>query len=81
MKYRVGAFYADNYLVINNVELNEKGVTAGLSIPLKQSSLLNIGYEYKMGGSTRNGLVAETFHSVKLGVTFKESWFKKSLFR
>lgn len=81
MKYRLGGFYSDNYLIINNVELNEKGITAGLSIPLKQSSLLNLGYEFKMSGSTRNGLVAEKFHSVKVGITFNESWFKKSLFR
>ena len=81
MKYRVGAFYSDNYLVINGVNLSEKGLTAGVTIPLKQSSLLNFGYEYKMGGSTKNGLIAENFHSVKLGITFNEPWFKKSLFK
>ena len=81
MQYRLGAFYADRYLTIKDVELNEKGVTAGLTIPLKNRSLLNLGYEYKMGGSLKNGLIKENFHSFKLGLTFNESWFKKSVFK
>nr|WP_319397347.1 hypothetical protein [uncultured Carboxylicivirga sp.] len=81
MQYRIGAFYADKYLSIKDVELHEKGITAGFTIPLKNASLLNVGYEYKEGGSLKNGLVKENFHSVKLGLTFNESWFRKSVFK
>nr|WP_321412426.1 hypothetical protein [uncultured Carboxylicivirga sp.] len=81
MQYRIGAFYADNYLKIKDVELSEKGITAGFTIPMKNQSLLNFGYEYKVGGSLKNGLVKENFHSIKLGLTFNESWFRKSVFQ
>lgn len=81
MKYRAGAFYSDNYLMIKDVELNEKGLTAGLTIPLKNNSLINLGYEYKMGGSLKKGLIKENFHSFKLGITFNERWFNKHVFK
>ncbi len=81
MQYRAGAFYSDNYLTLNGVDLNEKGFTMGLSIPIRQKTLLNVAYEYKQGGSLQSGLIRETYNSLKVGITFNENWFKKQLFQ
>jgi len=81
MQYRVGAFYSDNYLTLNGVDLDEKGFTMGITIPVRQKTLLNVGYEFKQAGSLENGLIRETYNGIKIGVTFNESWFRKSLFQ
>ncbi|MBI9064875.1 MAG: hypothetical protein JEZ14_23010 [Marinilabiliaceae bacterium] len=81
IQYRVGAFYSDNYLTLNGVDLDEKGFTMGITIPVRQKTLLNVGYEFKQAGSLENGLIRETYNGIKIGVTFNESWFRKSLFQ
>jgi len=81
IQYRAGAFYSDNYLTLNGVDLNEKGFTMGVSVPVKRKTLLNVAYEFKRGGSLENGLIRETYNGIKVGITFNETWFKKQLFQ
>jgi len=80
MQYRVGAFYNQQYLTIQGQDIDEKGITAGLTIPMRDGSLINFGYEYKVAGTTTYGLIEERYNTITLGLTFNENWFRKRKF-
>ncbi|MCU4177064.1 hypothetical protein [Carboxylicivirga sp. N1Y90] len=80
IKYRAGVFYNQNYFAINGINLDEKGVTFGATLPVKASKI-NIAYEYKQSGTMEGGLIKENYHNIKVGFTFNETWFRKSKFQ
>jgi hypothetical protein len=80
LSYRFGGFYAENYLDINGIDLSEKGVTMGFSLPINRNSLLNFSYEHKQSGSQLQGLIKESYNTFKLGITFNERWFVRHQF-
>jgi hypothetical protein len=82
--YRVGARYADDYLIVRGIQLNEMAVSGGLSIPVLSKfsrSRITIGGEYGQRGTMDNGLIQERFTNVFIGLTFtpdpREAWFVK----
>ncbi|WP_430817782.1 hypothetical protein [Carboxylicivirga sp. RSCT41] len=79
--YRVGTFYDQEYISIQGKDIDTKGITAGLTIPMRDGSLINLAYEYKERGTTEAGLIKEQYNTIKLGLTFNESWFKKRQFK
>ncbi|MCG8581518.1 MAG: hypothetical protein MI866_16455, partial [Bacteroidales bacterium] len=81
MHYRIGAFYDQEYLTIQGKDIDSRGITAGLTIPMRDGSLINLAYEYKERGTTDAGLIEETFNTFKIGLTFNESWFQKRKFK
>jgi hypothetical protein len=81
MKYRAGAFMNDTYLSINNYDLQEKGFSVGVSIPMRQlHNSISVSYQYKVIGTTSNGLLKETHNTIKIGFIWCEDWFSKSKF-
>ena len=81
MKYRAGVFYNSGYIELKSNQLEEKGVTAGLTFPLgNRGNLLNVGYEYLINGSRSHGLLEETRHTFRIGLTINEMWFMKRQF-
>ena len=81
MKYRAGLFYNSGYLEIKSNRLSEKGLTAGLTFPLgSRGNLLNLGYEYLLSGTRKQGLLEENRHTFRLGLTINEMWFVKRKF-
>lgn len=81
MHYRIGAFYNQEYLSIQGQDIDSKGITAGLTLPMRGGSRINIAYEYKQTGTTNAGLVYEQFNTIRLGLTFNENWFQKTRFK
>ena len=76
--------YYNDYLVVNDTQLQEIGMSFGVSLPLMGSttrSRLNLGTELGERGTTANGLIQEHYATVFLGVTItpdlREQWFKK----
>lgn len=81
MKYRAGLFFNSGYLEIKSNRLTDKGLTAGLTFPLgNRGNLLNLGYEYLLDGTRKQGLLEETRHTFRLGLTINEMWFVKRRF-
>ncbi|WP_289053472.1 hypothetical protein [Carboxylicivirga marina] len=80
MHYRIGTFYNQQYLTVQGKDIDERGITAGFTIPMRDGSRINLGYEYKETGTTDAGLVKETYNTIKLGITFNENWFQKRKF-
>ncbi len=80
IKYRAGLFFNQSYLNLHGQNLNEQGATIGLGLPL-QKSYLNIAYEYSQSGTKDKSLIQEKYNKITIGITFNETWFRKSLFR
>lgn len=82
--YRAGLRYADDYLLIGDKQLNEIGMSFGMSLPLMGSttrSRLNLGAELGRTGSNEEGLIQQRFAHFFVGITItpdlREQWFKK----
>ncbi|TRX70406.1 hypothetical protein [Carboxylicivirga sp. M1479] len=80
LQYRLGVFYNQQYLTIQGNNIDSKGVTAGLTIPMRDGSRINIAYEYDTRGTINAGLVEENYNTIRLGLTFNENWFQKRKF-
>jgi hypothetical protein len=79
--YRIGAFYNQEYLSIQGQDIDSKGLTAGLTLPVRGDSRINIAYEYKLTGTKNTGLVEEQYNTIRLSFSFNEKWFQKSQFK
>lgn len=76
--YRLGLRYNKMGLQFDNVDLEEYAISFGFGLPLrKSSSILNLGIEIGQNGTIENSLIQERFVKVALGISIKESWFKK----
>jgi hypothetical protein len=82
--YRAGLRFTDDYLVVGGNQLQEIGMSFGMSLPLMGSttrSRLNIGAELGSKGSREEGLIEQRFANVFIGITItpdlREQWFKK----
>lgn len=86
--YRLGGYFMKNYLSINDVDINEMGVTAGIGIPLIHSfsySMLNLSFEYGQRGTTDKNLISEKYYGIHVGISFSpnrqvDRWFLKRKF-
>lgn len=76
--YRFGVRYNKMGLSLNNTELKEYAISVGFGLPLrKSSSILNLGMEIGQSGTIENSLIQERFFKVALGISIRESWFRK----
>jgi hypothetical protein len=79
IEYRFGGRLGDNYLVLNNYQLKEKGVSFGVGIPLQRSiSRVNLFVDYTKKSSSKNsGLHTESIITGGASLNFYDYWFFK----
>ncbi len=82
--YRAGLRLTDDYLVVGDNQLQEIGMSFGMSLPLMGTttrSRFNIGGELGRNGTREDGLIEQRFAHVFIGLTItpdlRENWFKK----
>jgi len=82
--YRYGIFYEETGLNIHNRDINSRGFTIGMNLPIKPAfnSLSSIDFSLEIGrrGSFQNNLVQEGFVNLKVGFNFADRWFMKNLY-
>ena len=83
--YRYGAFYEKGSLKIAGNDINKFGVSAGVMLPFKTSSItrmsgLEIGVELGKRGTLKDNLINQNFVNLKVGFNFADKWFRKSLY-
>ncbi len=79
--YRFGSFYENSYLTLNGYQINGYGVTFGLGLPLGRTrTALNISGEIGQLGTTKSGLIRETYGRVTFHILLHDRWFYKSKF-
>lgn len=76
--YRFGFRTRQKLHVVNNTNINEYAITAGIGLPLLRSKTkINIHAEAGWLGTTQNNLVQKTFFKIGVGVSLVEMWFVK----
>lgn len=80
VNYRVGLLYETGYVKINNVQITDYAVTAGLGLPVgigRRSSMVHIGVQLgQLGGLSP---VKQNYLKFNFGFTFCDRWFQKYL--
>jgi hypothetical protein len=79
VEYRLGGHYADNYLIINGIQLKDIGASLGLGIRLRGSrSKANIYFDYtRRIGDIDAGLHNEDIFSFGVSLNLYDYWFMK----
>jgi hypothetical protein len=83
--YRYGAFYERGGLKIGNNSINKFGISAGVMLPFKTSSItrmsgLELGIELGKRGTLKDNLINQNFINLRVGFNFADKWFRKSLY-
>ncbi len=73
--YRAGAYYNSSYLELNNQGINSAFVTAGVGLPIGTQSLLNVGVQYGVNGTTTAGLQQDNIFRLTVSISGSELWF------
>lgn len=86
LTYKVGARYANSYLIKDNIPLDEWAVTLGFDIPLKKQnySAFHFGLEYGERGSINPLSIREQYFKVFLGLSLfagDDMWFVRRKFK
>lgn len=84
INYRLGLRYSDTYIKVNNNQITETAISAGLTIPLRKSSSASriiFGTEIGQKGTTDGSLIHEQFVNVYVGLSLSphlfNNWFVK----
>lgn len=76
MTYRIGGFYNRDYIMVDNNNVNEYGISCGFGFPaLSSKTQINLGFEYRHRQANPNPLLQENYFCIRLGVNFNELWF------
>lgn len=81
MTYRIGGFYSNDYLKVNDYQLEDYGITFGVGLPVNTiRSSLNLSFTYGTRGTTDYNLVKENYGIITFNVTLHDLWFRKRRF-
>jgi hypothetical protein len=76
--YRAGLNYQKTGLIVNDTEINEYGISFGVSLPMGlKLSNINLGIEIGKRGTTDNNLIEEKFYNFRLSLSLNDKWFRK----
>ncbi len=74
--YRVGAKYEKTYIMLDNQQINDFGISFGVGLPVYRSnSTINISAELGRRGTKQNNLVLENYAKLNLSVNLYDLWF------
>jgi len=76
--YRAGFVYKNLGLVVNDTEIDDIGISFGVSLPLGlKISNFNLGFELGKRGTTENNLIKENYYNFRLSISLNDKWFGK----
>lgn len=90
--YRTGVRYANTFLNLQGIQLNELAISFGAGMPIRRTyqeintdqgrvfkylALLNMGFEIGQRGTLQNNLIKEKFINARIGITINDKWFIK----
>lgn len=79
--YRAGLRYEQTYLIFNNRQINDFGITFGVGLPVYRSkSTINVAAELGKKGTKEENLVQENYFRLNLMVNLYDLWFIKRRF-
>ena len=76
--YRVGFDYKDLGLLIDDIRVDEFGISFGLGFPVQNRfSNVNVAFEYRKRSRDQDLLVQEDLFQISLGLSLNDKWFKR----
>ncbi|MCT4624633.1 MAG: hypothetical protein N4A46_13515 [Schleiferiaceae bacterium] len=90
IEWRMGVFYEDSHIQVDNQPVTVQGFTAGFNLPFKPKNLIpgdqklnNFSFGIVVGtkSSESNTLITEDFINLTFGLTFNDLWFQKRKYR
>jgi len=79
--YRAGVKYEKSYLLLNNEQINDFGISFGVGLPVYRSnSTINVAAEVGRRGTKQKGLVVENYAKINLSLSLFDLWFIKRRF-
>ena len=79
--YRLGGYYIQEPLKLNNTQLNSQAITVGIGYPIRRTLMsigqVNAAFELGKRGTLENSLLQENFTRFSIGVTLNDKWFMK----
>lgn len=78
MTYRMGLQYEQTPFLVNGKNVDDFGITFGLSLPLANASSIHSSVLIGQRGNMDNGLIRERYVRFTLGVTFNDRWFVRT---
>lgn len=79
--YRAGLKYENTYLLIDNQQINDFGISFGVGLPVYRSnSTINVSAELGRRGTKKDNLILENYAKLNLSVNLYDLWFIKRRF-
>jgi hypothetical protein len=79
--YRVGMRYEETYLLLNNQQINDFGISFGVGLPVYRSkTTINVAAEIGRRGTKDHGLILENYAKLNLSLSLHDVWFIKRRF-
>lgn len=83
--YRYGAYYEKGNLKLNGTDINEFGITGGVTLPFENRSAnrmsgIDVAVELGQRGTLKNNLIRQNFVNLKIAINFADKWFMKRLY-
>ncbi len=78
IRYRIGAYQYDSYVLFNNKQIQTQAITLGVGFPIKTIQM-NLGFTIGQTGDISLGL-KENFYQFNLGISLYDIWFIKRKF-
>jgi len=78
--YRGGVYYEDSYVKLNGQQVNSRGVTFGLSLPVYRGynkNMLNFGVDLGQRGTLKEQLIRERYVLFQISISLYDIWFVK----
>lgn len=76
--YRLGGNYKYSNLIIDENQINSKGINLGLGIPFSRENILNLSVEYGEEGTLSNGLIKNKYWLFFMNFSLHEFWGNRS---
>lgn len=76
--YRIGAYYEESYVKVNNRQVKGFGVTVGTSLPIHRwYNAANFSIDLGQRGSIKDNLVRERYIKFIINISLHDIWFVK----
>ena len=85
IKYRIGAYYSDSYITINDHQLQDQGISFGFGFPvitkdprfIYKIPYINVSFNVGRRGTTQYNLISETYANFSINLSLRDLWFMK----
>jgi len=80
LNYRLGGYYGNSNILLNNTQIKDVGINFGIGIPTKNGTKVNIAFGIGKKGTVENNLIKENYYTINLNFNLADRWFIRRKF-